>query len=254
MKVIFRTALILLLALGLFAPAHAQDSENESVARMVMITPKDGHEKALIKAITDYHHWIANFDGHMEYNWYSVLTGPNTGKYVARTGGHSWADFDKEYDWQKKAGEVFETNVAPHIENAEVAMTTEMTEFAHWPESWEGYTHFHVQEWYVKNGRYGEFRQGLKKIVDPLKAGGFPNHFGFHSVASGGYAGQITLVSANKGWADYSDSEPSFYDIMSKELGSEEAFTQFMKDWGDTFKQGRQSTVKRMPEASDYGN
>lgn len=251
MKKFSRTALILLLTLCWLAPAQAEESEN--VARTVMITAKDGHDEALIKAITDYHHWIANFDGHMEYNWYSIQTGPNTGKYIARTGGHNWADFDKKYDWQEEAGKVFETNVAPHIEDADVWMTTEMTEMSYWPESWEGYTHFHVQEWYVKNGRYGEFRQGLKKIVDALKAGGFPNHFGFQSVASGGYAGQITLVSANKGWSDYADSEPSFYDIMSKELGSEEAFHKFMRDWGDTFKQGHNSTVKRMPEASDYG-
>ena len=252
MKKLFRTTLILLFTLCWMMPAQAQDGDN--AAMLAMITPKEGHNEALIKAITDYHKWVANFDGHMEFNWYEILTGPDTGKYVARTGGHNWADFDKEYDWQKKAGEVFKTNVQPHIDDIQMSMTTEMDEMSYWPENWEGYTHFHVQDWYVANGRYGEFRQGLKKIVDALKAGGFPNHFGFHSVASGGYAGQITLVSANKGWADYAESEPSFYDIMSQELGSEEAFTQFMKDWGDTFKQGRNHTVKLMPEASDYGN
>ena len=51
-----------------------------------------------------------------------------------------------------------------------------------------------------------------------------------------------------------SEEEPSFYDIMVKELGSEEAFNDFMADWGKTFKSGRTATVKYMPDASDYGN
>jgi hypothetical protein len=41
---------------------------------------------------------------------------------------------------------------------------------------------------------------------------------------------------------------------MSEELGGPEKFEEFMSDWGSTFKQGRNWTVSRMPEASDYGN
>ena len=65
----------------------------------LLITPKAGHEETLITAITEYHHWIAQFEGHMEYTWYEILTGPHTGKYMARSGNHNWADFDAEYDW-----------------------------------------------------------------------------------------------------------------------------------------------------------
>jgi hypothetical protein len=50
------------------------------------------------------------------------------------------------------------------------------------------------------------------------------------------------------------DKDPSFYDLMSKELGGEDEFNAFMADWGATFKQGANWTVARMPEASDYGN
>ena len=49
------------------------------------------------------------------------------------------------------------------------------------------------------------------------------------------------------------DTDPSFYDIMSKELGGDETFNEFMSEWGSTFKSGANWTVKRMPEASDYG-
>jgi len=232
-------------------PVQAQ--ENDGIATTVLITPKDGHEKALVKGITDYHHWVANFEGHFEYTWYEILTGPNTGKYAARSGGHNWSDFDAEYDWQKEAGKVFETNVAPHIESAINVMTEEMGDFSHWPESFEGYTHFQVQDWYVRNGQYSKFRRDLKKVTDTLKAGNFPGYWGFFSVASGGHANQIRLVTAHKGWSDMVEKDPSFFDIMSAALGGPEEFEAFMSDWGATFKQGQEWTVRRMPEASDYG-
>jgi len=216
-------------------PVQAQD--NDGIATTVMITPKAGHEKALVKGNT----------------WYEIMTGPDTGKYLARSGGHNWSEFDAEYDWQKEAGKVFETNVAPHIESATNVMTQEMTEFSHWPESFDGYTHFQVQDWYVKGGQFGKFRRGLKKVVDTLKAGNFPGYWGFFSVTSGGHGNQISLVTAHKGWSDMADKDPSFFDVMSEALGGAEEFDAFMGDWGSTFKEGQNRTVRRMPEASDYG-
>ena len=60
----------------------------------------------------------------------------------------------------------------------------------------------------MKNGRLGQFRKGLKKITDTLKAANYPNYFGFVSIVSGGYGGQITLASLNKGWSDMAEKKP----------------------------------------------
>ena len=241
------------LCLFFMVPAQAAE-ENDGVAMVAFITAKEGHEKNLLEAIEDYHKWVAQFDGHKQFDWYEILTGPDTGKYIARTCCHDWADFDAEFDWQKEAGEAFEKNVAPHVDHVMVQMTSHMGEVSHWPESFDGYNMFQVEDWYIKNGRYGAFNKGLKRIVNALKAGGFPHHFGFHSVDSGGYAGQVTLVLPNKGWAGMADAEPSFGEIMIKELGGEAEFNAFMADWGDTFKSGKTRMVKHLPDASDYGN
>ena len=217
-----------LLSLCWLIPAQAQDDATDSIARLAMITAKDGHEKDLVKAITEYHHYVAKFEGHHEYTWYSVLTGPNTGKFLARTPGHQWADFDAKYDWEEAAGEMFEKNVAPHIEKTELQFTSEMTEFSHWPESFDGYTHFSVTDWYIQPGQGGKFRKGLKTIVDALIAGGFPNYWGFFSIESGGHGNQIRIVGANKGFADMADTDPGFYKIMSDSLGGEEQVRTFI--------------------------
>lgn len=248
------TGLALLAALCWLLPAQAQETQSEGIARLALITPKAGHDESLITAITDYHKWIANFEGHQRYQWYEVMTGPDSGKYIARTADHNWADFDAEYEWQAESAEVFERNVVPHVEHATYWFTRDMPELSHWPESFDGYTHFQVEDWYVKNGQYGKFRRGLQRIVEILKAGDFGGYWSFHSVESGGHGGQIELVLANRGWSDMSEPEPSFFDIVSKALGGAEAFDEFMADWGSTFKIGQNRMVRLMPEASDYGD
>ena len=132
-------------------------------------------------------------------------------------------------------------------------MTEEMADFSHWPESFDGYTHFWVERLVHKNGQNGKFRRGLKKIVEHSKPVTIRVTGASFPWLQADHGGQIQLVTANKGWADMADEDPSFYDLMSKELGGAEEFDKFMADWGSTFKSGQNWTVERMPEASDYG-
>ncbi len=252
-----KTTTVLLATLWAFttlSPAVADEHENEGVATIVKITPKDGHDDELIEGITAYHKHVADKEGAMRYHWYEVLTGPDTGKYFARSGDHNWADFDGEYDWEEEAGKVFQEKVTPHVKSIQRVMTTEMKDYEHWPESMEGYSHYFVEHWYIKNGMYGKFNQHLKKIVDTLKANDYPGYFAFYRVSSGGHGGEVGLVSPNKGWAGMSEQSPSFYEIMSKELGGEAEFEAFMGEFGSTYKTGQNMMLRYMPGASDYGD
>lgn len=237
----------------LHADQHAED-KSEGVGVLIKITARDGHDKALIQGITDYHKWVANFDGHMRFNWWKILTGPNTGQYYAYSGDHDWADFDADYDWEEQSNEVLERNVMPHVADMRRWMVVDMNDVSHWPEDWTGYSHVQSESWYVRNGHYGAFNQGLKRITKALKAGGFPGHWGFTRVASGGHGNQIDIIIPAKGWAGMAEKKPSFYDIMVEELGSDEAFQQFMTDWGETFEVGHSEMLEYMPGASDYGD
>ena len=244
--------LTLVVSLFMIMPVQAQEEENDGVATLILITAKAGHGEALVEAITDYHHWIADKDGHLVFTWYEVLTGPDTGKYVARSGGHNWSDFDAEHDWEEEADQKFAANVAPHIDNAQRSVTKTMDDVSYWPEDFEGYTHFSVEDWYIKGGQNGNFRKGLKKVTDALKAAKFGSYFAFNSVESGGRGGQITLVLPLKGWADMAEPDPSFSKIMTEALGGEAEFDKFITEWGATFKVGQSRMVRHMPGASDY--
>jgi len=239
--------------MGGMSQVIADEHESDGLARVVLITAKDGQEKALEEAITNYHHYMADKEGAWRYNWYSIITGPNAGKYIARTGDHNWADFDAEHDWDKAAGEKFQAEVAPHVANAVPWITKTDDEVGIWPDSMEGYQYFSVTEWHILPGKGNKFNEGLKKIDAILNDSKFPGFYAFNSAVSGGHGNSVTIVSPRKSFADMAPKEPAFMDIMKKAMGEEEAQA-FMDGWGKTFKSGQNQLLKYRPKLSDYGD
>lgn len=251
LKKVFLLFVIMALVTGM-SQAIAEE-ENDGLARVVLITAKGGHEKALEEAITNYHHYMADKEGAWRFNWYSIMTGPNTGSYIAYSGGHNWADFDAEYDWQEAAGEKFQNMVEPHVADAMPWISKVNDEVGIWPESMEGYEYISVTDWHILPGKGQEFNEGLKKIDAALKEGGFPTYYSFSSAISGGYGNTVTIVSPKKSFADMAPKEPSFMDIMNKSMGEEE-FEAFMASWAKTYKSGQNQLLKYRPKLSDYGD
>jgi hypothetical protein len=253
----FKKILITIASLALICSmslAVAQDDEdNDGIAQVVLITPKDGHEKALEEAITAYHHYMADKKGAWRYQWYSIITGPDTGKYIARSGGHNWADFDAEHDWDEAAGERFDKNVQPHVEDMDITIAKTDDEVGKWPENFDGYKYFSITNWYVKQGQNRAFNEGLKKIDKALNEGGFPNYYAFTYPVSGGKGNQVTLVSPRKSFADMAPKEPKFIDVMNKALGEDET-KELLAEWSTTYHEGRNFLLKHRPKLSDYGD
>jgi len=244
---------LLIPSFALISPAMAQDDANDGVAVVVRITPEKGKGDDLVKAITKYHHWVADKEGHFEFNWYAISTGPGTGSYIARSGGHNWADLDADHDWDDEADKMFDAEVAPLIESTHRMVTRDMDDVSYWPENFEGYTHFMVEEWYIKNGQRAAFMNGLKTIHGHLTAAKFGSYYGFISVVSGGHGNQVQFVGPMKGWADMVEDDPSFRKIMTDAMGEDE-FSEFFSSWAQTYKVGGNMMLVSMPGASDYGD
>jgi len=241
------------LSVGLNAVAQDQ-AQNEGVARVVFITPKDGQGPALEKAITAYHHFMGDKAGALRYQWYAIASGDDMGSYVARTGDHNWADFDAEHDWDAAAAEKFASEVAPLVANTRFVYTVEERDWGMWPESIDGYNLFSVTHWYVQDGQMGAFRAGLGKIDAALKSGGFTGHYGIASIASGDHGNPMVLVIPSKGFAEMAPIEPSFMSVLAKGVGGPEAAGKLLSDFGATYKTGRSYLLRARPDLSDYGD
>jgi len=253
----FKKILIMFTALtllGSMSIAMAQDEQKtEGIARVALITAKDGHAKELEEAIVKYHHYMGTKPGSLRWQWFSIETGEDTGKYIARTGNHNWADFDVEHDWDEESGAKFRSLVQPHIANTVITMTRRNDELGIWPESMEGYQYFSVSNWHIKPGQGSAFKEGLKKVDGILKANGWPDYYRFFNYVSGGPGNTTMVVSPRKNFADMAPKVPDFWTVINKAMSEEEAKA-FMAEWGSTYKWGSNKLVRYMAEQSDYGD
>ena len=248
------TMIVALVMLSGMSIAIAQDKKkNDGLARVALITAKDGHNKALEEAIVKYHHFMGTKKGSLRYNWYSIVTGQDTGKYIAYSGGHNWADFDATHDWDEESAAKFASMVQPHIANAVVTISRINNELGIWPENMEGYEYFSVTRWHVKPGHGNAFSEGLKKIDGILKKNGWPTYYRFSDTVSGGRGNTKTLVSPRKSYADMAPKEPSFMEVMNKVMGEEDTKA-FLAEWSATYKSGDNMLLRYMAEQSDYGD
>lgn len=249
------TMLVSLALISGMTQVVAQDEEKtDGLAQLVLITAKDGHEKALEDAITAYHHYMADKDGAWRYQWFSVVTGPDTGRYLARSGNHNWADFDVTHDWDEAADAKFAAEVQPHIADADFLILKADDELGIWPESMDGYQYFSLTTWHIKQGKGQAFNESLKKIDATLKAGNWPTYYAFSRPVSGGKGNTITLVSPRKNYADMAPKEPKFIDIMSEAMGGEEEAGAFLAEFSTTYYVGQNRLIEYRAELSDYGD
>jgi len=251
---ILRLFFVSLTFLAVMSPSFAEEVEkNDQLARVVLITAKDGQDKALEDAIVKYHKFMSKKKGSWRYEWYSIETGPDTGKYIARTGSHNWADFDATHDWDKEASEKFTKWVVPHIADTKISLTRTDMEVGIWPEDSSDYNYVLLSKWHIKSGEDKAFKEGLKKIDSILKEGGWPNYYAFIDTISGGHGNTRLMASPRKNFADMAPKEPKFNDILQKAMGEKEA-KEFLDKWGSTYKTGDYWMIKYLPRLSDYGD
>jgi len=248
-------ALLALASMLVSVAAAAQDQPaNDGVALAAFMAPKDGQGAALEEAIKAYHHWMGDKEGAMRYQWYEILSGEETGDYLARTGNHNWADFDAEHDWDAAAAEKFSSEVLPHVGSARIAYTVAVPDWGNWPESMEGYNLFSVTHWYVQNGQEGAFTAAMDKIDAALDKADFGGHAAFARVVSGGHGDGLVFVVPYKGFADMAPQQPTLMEALAKGAGSMEAAGQLMTELGATFKIGESYLLRYRPDLSDYGD
>ncbi len=236
----FQTFLAICLVCA-FSLVQAQE-ETDNVAMVWSVTAVDGMDAEFEAAVKGFHEFMADKEGHWNWQWYSVLTGPDTGNYLARSGSHNWADMDVDNDWDEEVGAYFDENVAPFIESATRNITVGEDEIYHWPESMDEYNYFRVSDWQVKQGKGNAFNTHLKTIHEALQVGGWDRHYTFSYNSSGGKSGSMVLVTPHKNWADMKTPEPSFFSVLNEVLGEDET-RELLDAFNETYRAGDVRTL-----------
>ena len=257
MKTVQTTILALLMINTAALTAQAQTgtvSGDEGISIVVQIDPRLDHEQALEDGVYEYHQWIARQEGAMRYQWYTILSGPDSTHYLARSGEHNWADFDQPSDWRSEGAEKFAELIRPHAQDVHVWYLADEKQWGVWPDNMEDYPLINVSHWHVHPGKVEAFRNGLARIDRILKDGGFPMYYRVSRVVSGGEGYHVVVIVPHRNFADMSPQDPNFMDIMTDAMGGKKAAEDFMAGWNQTYRPGQNYLIQYNARLSDYGD
>jgi len=213
---------------------HGQD---KNLARAYHVVPKAGMAAQFEAALSAHTRWrVANGD---PWAWgVSVYdTGDHFGTYSIFSGGHSWTDFDAyDADFGPQGRLHWQANVAPLIESMTSIITATNLAISK-PPVGKRVTIVTVTKFRVRPGQEQRFEELISQAMDTVRED-LPGYWVWRSPASGGGPDPYwELIQLYAGWSGMQERDPTFADIMSKEMGQDD-----FQDWMNEFRQTHRGT------------
>ncbi|GIV61491.1 MAG: hypothetical protein KatS3mg044_0357 [Rhodothermaceae bacterium] len=223
------------LLIGLVLVTTAQARQNDVVQAWEM-TPKIGHNGAFQAALAAHAKWRQEHDDPWSWNLWEITTGPRVGTIVARSGGHTWADFDTYQTWEHAAAASrhFESTVAPHLASVRSVITIGDEENVYWPEDQAEARVAQVIGFDLHRGMMGDFVKAVNTYSKTIVEHNFDAHHYLAYNASGGEHDAI-LVLPGSSMADFSRPDKTVEQLMI-EVHGKEAFQKLEKAFNATIK------------------
>ena len=231
---------LVLFIFALAAPAMAGDEDQGQLAISYMLQPKDGHESQFEEALKKQVAWYAEQNDQWTWTCWQWITGENFGKYIFRSGGHHWADWDTRGDLSAKAWNHFVEHGKPHVATMTSSINTGFDKISQWPEDYGEVPYVSVINFHIKMGKSRDFFNLLERIHKTVVKAEWPEPFWWSTTVSGGKMGVYTLVLPYKNWADMDEPETPFWKMMEKTAGRGEA---------DSIRQGFIDCVEKQTSA-----
>jgi hypothetical protein len=217
-----RTAgLCVLASLSLLAlPAVGQD-DGGNVAAIHCWDVQPGAEARFEEGLTKHIDWHRKQNDTWTWTVWTVMTGPNTGRYCAGTFGHKWEDFDNpsvspEAD-HADAQATFFPFVKRHLASYWVNLP-KVSRPADDPTPMSSVIFFYVQFGMEEEFTYlvGEFHKAIQKTETPWR-------YRWSVLASGGEGGSYVLVLPRANFAAFNPSGKPFDEMLEEAYGRKAA-------------------------------
>ncbi|MFV1988871.1 MAG: hypothetical protein ACC682_16485 [Gemmatimonadota bacterium] len=215
------------LAIGLTLATGRLEAQN--IAQVWTLKPVAGSGAAFESAFRDHIEWRkANGE---TWNWitYEVVTGPNQGDFVVRSGAHMWADFD-EYDagFGPKGGLAFGATVLPLTASASMTITATDATKRRLPDDMAEYNLFSVVTWNLKPGGGRAFNEAVDKYHEAITEADADAYYAFATPFAGATGPSITGVFFEKNWAGFAADDPTMEEMMTEKYG-EDGFAEIVE-------------------------
>lgn len=215
------------IAIGLTLAPSLLEAQN--LAQVWTLKPAMGSGAAFESALKDHIEWRkANGE---TWNWttYQVVTGPDQGDYVIRSGDHTWADFD-DYDagFGPEGGFAYGATVLPLTASASMVITNSDTTKMRLPDDLDEYNMLNVITWNLKPGSGSAFNEAVGSYHEAITEADFPAYYVFINPVAGTTGPSITGVFFEKNWAGFAADDPTMEQMMTEKYG-EDGFAEIVE-------------------------
>mgnify|MGYP006182886629 CR=1 FL=1 len=112
--------------------------QDENIARTFAIKVKAGQGEKFVEAFKKHVAWRKKAGETWNWTTYQVANGQALGLFIARSGGHTWADLNSHEAYSIKGGLDFNANVAPYIETITSTIGRSNPNLSRLPENLDG--------------------------------------------------------------------------------------------------------------------
>ena len=216
------------------ASAKAPAANTGSIADRWVLWPKPGHEKEFEAGAKEHVAWRKAHGDPFAWIGYQPVVGTDLTFYVFRSDNHQWKDLDAEEAWgmKAKADEAYESQVGVHVQKVAHFFEEADAAHSHMVGDPKDYKYFALITRNLKSGSRAEAMAAIDKVHKALTDQKWAYPYRLSWLVGG--KNSFRVVFPLKNYADMADPSPSFYEVMEKALGKEDAAAT-VKQFGTAF-------------------
>ena len=203
-------------------PLDAQDHAG-NISRVSFWTVKAGMFDQFETGLKKHNEFHGSMNDPNALHTWTVLNGPDAGRYLRGSLGHDWADFDREESTSEEDARDVAANLDPYIESDLPQHYLFLRDISSQPNS-EGIAPMSNVIFFRLN-QAGEqaFREAITKTHEAIVKTQWPSKgYFWHELWSGGEHPTFVLVLPMDSWADMVPIEPAFPAMIMEAYGPEE--------------------------------
>ena len=249
--------LILSLLAGLFCllplSTMAQDKP-PPLSEIWMVTPKTGQLGEFQAAFKEHGAFRQEHGDPWKWQVYTSIVGDELNRYAIRYCCVNWADLDAYEKWNEANPEVLAhwlQNVAPHVEKMQHYYDEVNWDNSHWTADAGPFRYFAVTEWGIKGGHRADFasaREVMSQVA--INQGWATADRSWIWTTTIGGPERNAVVVPHKNFADMERGEETFYNFLTKHMGSAEAAGDLLKKFSAATWGTEMTIWEHLPELS----
>ncbi|MGE5235224.1 MAG: hypothetical protein ACM3O7_02600 [Acidobacteriota bacterium] len=211
-------AVAVAVAVCLCFPAWAQEKPG-TVAMIYTVKAKGFDSEPLAQAIKKHYDWHRQHHDTTAWFVWQVVTGDNAGQFLGGSFGHHWKDFDARPDFDKADDADFFAHVLPLAERAVPAFYEFLPEMSSPTGAKEPSAMTQLTHYFIKPSGIAAFSDAIREITAALDKAGFPIHYEWYRLVSGGEGPHWVLAVARANWAAMEPPDKGLEDALAGVVG-----------------------------------